>query len=128
MDTIMSGAAGRRGDAIRSDLWVSVEQRSERGVEIELNSRVAPYYGEAIRAQVGAILSAAGAEHARVEIDDKGALPFVIGARVEAALRRAGVEPGTAGLPEEMLEPPPPSARCRSGGRPLHPAGPRPVP
>jgi citrate lyase subunit beta/citryl-CoA lyase len=98
------GAAGRRGDAIRSDLWVDVDLRAKGGVEIELSSRVEAYYGEAIREQVGAILSAAGVEHARVEIDDKGALPFVIAARVEAALRRSGIEPDTAGLPARDFE------------------------
>jgi citrate lyase subunit beta/citryl-CoA lyase len=108
-----TGAAGRRGDDVRSDLWISVELRGDGGVEIDLDSRVGPYFGEAIREQVAAVLSSAGAEHARVEIDDKGALPFVIGARVEAALRRAGVEPGAAGLPVEPLDPPPPSARDR---------------
>ena len=107
------GAAGRRGDTVRSDLWVSVELRAKGGIEIDLASRVEPYYGEAIREQVGVILSAAGAEHARVEIEDQGALPFVIAARVETALRRAGVEPGTAGLPEDATDLPPASAKDR---------------
>lgn len=107
------GAAGRRGDDVRSDLWVSVDLRTEGGIEIDLASRVEPYYGEAIRAQVGGILEAAGAEHARVEIEDKGALPFVVAARVETALRRAGVEPGTAGLPERATDLPPASAKDR---------------
>jgi len=107
------GAAGRRGDAVRSDLWVSVEMRAKGGIEIDLTSRVEPYYGEAIRAQVGGILEAAGAEHARVEIEDTGALPFVVAARVETALRRAGVEPGTAGLPERAIDLPPASAKDR---------------
>jgi citrate lyase subunit beta/citryl-CoA lyase len=107
------GAAGRRGDTVRSDLWVSVELRAKGGIEIDLTARVEPYYGGAIRGQVDAILSAAGAEHARVEIEDKGALPFVIAARVETALRRAGVEPGTAGLPEDPIDLPPASAKDR---------------
>jgi citrate lyase subunit beta/citryl-CoA lyase len=107
------GAAGRRGDTVRSDLWVSVELRAKGGIEIDLTSRVEPYYGEAIRAQVGAILSAAGAEQVRVEIEDKGALPFVFAARVETALRRAGVEPGTAGIPEDPIDLPSASAKDR---------------
>jgi citrate lyase subunit beta/citryl-CoA lyase len=107
------GSAGRQGEAVRSDLWVAVELRDRGGVEIDLTSRVEPYYGEAIRKQVGAILAAAGTEHARVEIADHGALPFVIAARVECALRRAGVETGTAGLPEAAVALPPAPAKDR---------------
>jgi citrate lyase gamma subunit len=46
------GAAGRRGEGIRSDLWVSVETRRSGGLKLQLTSRVELYYGEAIREQV----------------------------------------------------------------------------
>jgi citrate lyase subunit beta/citryl-CoA lyase len=98
---------------VRSDLWCEVEIRSTGGLAIELSSRVEPYYGDSIRSQVAAILSAAGVEHARVGIEDQGALPFVITARVEAALCRAGIEPGTTAGPGSALEAPPPTARDR---------------
>jgi len=107
------GAAGRRGDAVRSDLWVEVDLRAKGGVEIDLSSRVEAYYGEAIREQVGAMLETAGVAHARVGIEDSGALPFVIAARVETALRRSGIEPGTAGLSARDTELPPESSRDR---------------
>jgi citrate lyase subunit beta/citryl-CoA lyase len=107
------GAAGRRGEKIRSDVWIAVEVRAKGGVAIELESRVETYYGASIRKQVGEILAAAGVEHARVEIEDKGALPFVIAARAEAALRRSGIEPGTAGLPPREIDLPPASAENR---------------
>jgi citrate lyase gamma subunit len=61
---------------VRSDLWCEVEIRASGGLTIELTSRVEPYYGDSIRSQVGAIISAAGVEHARVGIEDQGALPF----------------------------------------------------
>src|SRR5580704_16609691 len=87
----MIGEAGHWGKDIRSDLHVAVEPRQAGGVEIELESRVAPYYGDAIRAQAGEVLAALGVAHARVAIHDEGALPFVIAARIEAAVRRAGL-------------------------------------
>jgi citrate lyase subunit beta/citryl-CoA lyase len=83
------GTAGRRGEDVRSDLEVRVEPRSEGGIELSVASRVEPYYGEAIRVQVREILAALGVTDAAVAVDDSGALPFVIQARVEAAVRRA---------------------------------------
>ena len=46
------------------------------------------------------VLKQLGIEHARVAIDDDGALPFVISARIEAAARRAGLAAGQHALPE----------------------------
>lgn len=82
--------AGRRGSP--SDLLVTVEPRDSGGVTVDLRSRVAPYYGEAIREQVLAVMRELGAGPARVTVEDEGALPFTVTARVEAAVRRAGFE------------------------------------
>jgi citrate lyase subunit beta/citryl-CoA lyase len=104
--------AGRAGSDVRSDLHVVFEERVSGGIEIDLRSRVQLYYGEAIREQVRRVLAALGIEHARVAITDEGALPFVIAARVEAAVRRAGLGAGKTALPE-AVELPPASARDR---------------
>jgi len=107
-----TGEAGRRGETIRSDVWVAVALRETGGIELELESRVAPYFGEAIRRQVQEVLKSLGVRHARVEVEDTGALPFVIGARVEAAARRAGVDGGDA-RPERTAAMPPASPKVR---------------
>jgi len=96
------GEAGRAGGDVRSDLHVSVEERASGGVEIELRSRVALYYGDNIRQQVRDVLHALGVEHTFVGIVDEGALPFVIAARVEAAVRRAGLGNQKSALPEAL--------------------------
>src|SRR5271169_2097619 len=101
------GEAGRAGDDVRSDLHVSFEPRSSGGIEIDLRSRVELYYGEVIRQQVRDGLRALGVEHAFVEIVDEGALPFVITARIEAAVRRAGLGQGKSALPETVALPAP---------------------
>ncbi|MDH3216804.1 MAG: aldolase/citrate lyase family protein [Candidatus Krumholzibacteria bacterium] len=75
---------------MRSDLFVGVEIGTTGGLKIDLSSRVSTFYGDSIEKTVVNILGAFAVKHARVEIDDKGALPFVIAARLEAALRRAG--------------------------------------
>jgi len=106
--------AGHWGPEIRSDLHIAFEGRDCGGIEILLESRVAPYYGGAILEQTREVLAALGVEHARVTIHDEGALPFTIGARIEAAARRAGQALGKRWLPEQHpLPPPSPKERLR---------------
>jgi citrate lyase subunit beta / citryl-CoA lyase len=117
-----TGLAGRRGVDVRSDLHVTVEPRAEPGIELELRSRVAALYGERIRATVEDTLRALGVGAARVDVDDAGAVPWVIAARVEAAARAAGLvamslaDP-VPGMMDEVLGGArvrtPPSARAR---------------
>lgn len=104
-DRLSRAEAGRSGADIRSDLRVRIEAREHGGLDIELQSRVAPYYGESIRWQAEAVLDELGVRHARVTIQDEGALPFVISARIEAAARRAGFGNGTRVLPEQVALP-----------------------
>ena len=107
-----AGEAGHWGAEIRSDLHVRIEPRKRGGIDIELESRVKPYYGESIRRQSEEVLEALGVCHAAVQIHDEGALPFVIAARIEAAVRRAGLGAGTRVLPDR-IELPAPAARDR---------------
>lgn len=96
--TAKSGEAGRQGKDVRSDLFVRFEPR-EGALEIELRSRVALYYGDNIREQAKQVLAALGVSSGRLTIVDEGALPFVIGARIEAAVRRSGSGNGKRWLP-----------------------------
>lgn len=84
------GETGRLGVDVRSDLHVVFETREAGGIELEVQSKVETFYGEAIRGQARQILSALGVEHGFLAVTDYGALPFVIAARIEAAVRRAG--------------------------------------
>ncbi|GBD83703.1 citrate lyase subunit beta [bacterium BMS3Abin02] len=86
-----SGEAGFTGPGVRSDLRVKVEERERGGIVVDLVSRVEAYYGNAIRRQVRDQLEHLGLESAHVTINDMGALPFTIAARVETAARRAGL-------------------------------------
>ena len=81
--------AGRRGPDVRSDLWVELEPRTSRGIELDIKSKVDFMYGEANRKLVLDTLKTLGVENARVTIEDTGALPFVIMARLETAVRRS---------------------------------------
>jgi citrate lyase subunit beta/citryl-CoA lyase len=85
------GEAGRKGDDVRSDLHVTVEVSNSGGLEIEIASKVAAFYGSSIRQLAERVAQSFGLAHGRVAIDDRGALPFVIAARIETALTRAGL-------------------------------------
>jgi citrate lyase subunit beta / citryl-CoA lyase len=107
-----SGEAGHRGKDVRSDVHVAIEPRSGGGLEITMESRVAPYYGNSILAQARQVLDSLGVKHARVSIHDEGALPFVISARLETAVKRAGLGGDQKALPDRIALPEP-SARDR---------------
>ncbi len=94
--------AGRSGPDVRSDCRVVFMPRNSGGMDIELRSKVAAYYGESILTQARQVLADLAVEHARVVIEDAGALPYVIAARIEAAARRAGVGEGRRSLPEAV--------------------------
>jgi citrate lyase subunit beta / citryl-CoA lyase len=102
-----AGEAGHSGPEIRSDVHVRIEPREHGGVQIELESRVKPCYGDAICRQTEEVLEAVGVRHALVTIHDEGALPFVIAARIEAAARRTGLGADTRVLPERVSLPEP---------------------
>ncbi len=100
--TTIRGEAGRMGKDVRSELHVTFEPRNSGGIEIELQSRVALYYGENIRRQTRTVLAQLGIEHGWVRILDEGALPFVIAARLEAAVKRSGFAGARSALPVAM--------------------------
>ena len=102
--TAKVGEAGRQGKDVRSDLYVRFEP-GERAIEIELQSRVGLYYGDHIREQAMGVLAALGVSGGKLTIVDEGALPYVIGARIEAAVRRAGFGNGKRWLPEAAPRP-----------------------
>jgi citrate lyase subunit beta/citryl-CoA lyase len=95
------------------------EPRDMGGIEIELTSRVEPYYGDHIRAQARQVLVDLEVRHARLNIEDMGALTFVIAARIEAAVRRAV---GNANL---RPRPEPRGDGWRARGARRHPPSPK---
>jgi citrate lyase subunit beta/citryl-CoA lyase len=84
------GEAGERGPEVRSDCWIGYLPRDAGGISIELSSTVELYYGASIRSQLAEGCRALGVEHAELVVEDGGAYPFVLMARLEAALRRGG--------------------------------------
>ena len=108
----ISAEAGHWGKDVRSDLHVAIEPRHDGGLEIGLESRVGLYYGDSILGQTRLVLETLGVKHARISVHDEGALPFVISARIETAVKRAGLGDGQRVWPEPFPLPAP-SARDR---------------
>jgi citrate lyase subunit beta / citryl-CoA lyase len=100
------GEAGRRGPDVRSDVHAAVELAAPgAGLQVEVRSRVEALYGDRIRESVTETLTALGVRDARVAVEDAGALPWVIQARVEAAARAAGapISRGGPGIPSFIV-------------------------
>jgi citrate lyase subunit beta/citryl-CoA lyase len=113
-NTTHRGEAGREGADVRSDLHVAFEPHEAGGIEIEVRSRVEALYGAAIEAQARQVLSALKIPHGRIVLHDQGALPYVIAARIECAVRRAGLGQGRRALPDAVpLASPSPRDRLR---------------
>jgi citrate lyase subunit beta / citryl-CoA lyase len=80
--------AGNRGDGVRSDCFVSLGRNKSKENIITLNSKVKTLYGEDIIRLCRDMLAFYSLTHAVLEIEDRGALPFVLAARLEAVIRR----------------------------------------
>ena len=80
--------AGNKGDGIRSDCFVTLELKNEGGITVNLKSKVEALFGDDIRNQAIDILKFFGISDAVITIEDTGALPFVIAARIEAAVKK----------------------------------------
>jgi citrate lyase subunit beta / citryl-CoA lyase len=81
-----TGVAGNQGKGVRSDCQITLELTQSGGIQLDLNSKVQILFGEDIRQQVENMMDHFGVQHAKIKIDDSGALPLVIAARLEAAL------------------------------------------
>jgi citrate lyase subunit beta/citryl-CoA lyase len=87
-----AGEAGQRGPDVRSDCWIGLKTQASGGVTVDLKSKVAGMYGSRINDLILEGCHALGVVNATVTVEDQGALPFTLAARLETAARRAGVE------------------------------------
>lgn len=95
--------AGNTGEGIRSDCRIQLELRTSGGIDIELNSKVKSMYGKSIEKLCWEGLACFSIHHARLVVDDSGALPFVIMARLEAAIKQC-LDTDTEFLPKIIPE------------------------
>jgi citrate lyase subunit beta / citryl-CoA lyase len=80
--------AGNSGPKVRSDCEIILELKSDEGIIIDLTSKVKVLYGESIKDLIAEVLAFFNVKHALVKLNDSGALPFVIAARLESAVKQ----------------------------------------
>ncbi len=78
--------AGNSGPDVRSDCQVEIEIKNSGGLDIFIQSKIMSLYGDSILKLCSEILDYFGVKNASIKLNDSGALPYVICARVEAAL------------------------------------------
>jgi len=64
-----------------------MELTNKGGLEISLESKVGALFGDSIKTLANDMLSHFDIEHAKLKIEDRGALDFVLAARIEAAVK-----------------------------------------
>jgi citrate lyase subunit beta / citryl-CoA lyase len=95
--------AGNSGPKVRSDCEIILELKSDKGIIIDLTSKVKVLYGESIKDLLNQVLVFFNIKHAFVKINDSGALPFVIAARMESAIKQL-INTDLEYLPEFLKE------------------------
>ncbi|GAK59778.1 HpcH/HpaI aldolase [Candidatus Vecturithrix granuli] len=80
--------AGDKGPTVRSDCLVTLEMRDSGGLEIELISKLETLYGDALRALCQDVLNFFEVKHAKLQVDDSGAIDCVLAARIEAVVKQ----------------------------------------
>nr|NQU92341.1 citrate lyase ACP [Bacteroidota bacterium] len=80
--------AGNKGDRVRSDCFITLELTDNSGLDIQLKSKVKAMFGKDILKLAEDILNYFEIKNAILKIEDSGALPFVMAARMEAAIKQ----------------------------------------
>lgn len=81
----MIGVCGNEKD---SDAVVTVDLK-EKGINIEINSKLKKMFGHLMEKAVKDVLSEMNVKNAKVTVQDFGALDFIIKGRIRTAVRRA---------------------------------------
>lgn len=82
------GTAGNYEKTVRSDCKATFELTDSGGLQIELFSKLEAYYGDHIRSLIKDELEFFGIKNAKLTLEDRGALDYMITARVEAAIKK----------------------------------------
>ncbi len=80
--------SGKRGDSVRSDCYFEIELKNSGGIKIDLKSKVNVMYGESIKQMILDMSKFFGLKDAKILLEDNGALPFILAARFELAVKR----------------------------------------
>jgi citrate lyase subunit beta/citryl-CoA lyase len=85
---IKKSTAGKRGDSIRSDCYFEIELKNSGEIKLDIKSKVESMYGESIKEMILDMCKFFRLKNAKIICEDYGALPFVLAARFELAIKR----------------------------------------
>ena len=85
---VQTFTAGLPGDELRSDLR-AIYTPGKSPLAIDIHSKVKAMFGESLRRQAEAVCKDLHIEKGSLVLEDFGALPFVVAARIEAVLKEA---------------------------------------
>ena len=85
---LTKSTAGKRGESVRSDCYFEIELKDSGGIKINLKSKVESMYGKSIKEMILDMSKFFGLKDAKILCEDYGALPFVLAARFELAVKR----------------------------------------
>ncbi len=87
-DQLKTASAGNKGPGIRSDCFVEISLTKKGGLDINLKSKVRVMFGNSILKLTEDFTAFYGIKNAKIDIEDSGALEFVLAARMEAAYKK----------------------------------------
>jgi citrate lyase subunit beta / citryl-CoA lyase len=102
----MNSKIATSGNALpgtRSDCEITLELKTKGGISIDLISKVKVLYGESIKNLCSEVFQFFKIRNADLRIIDSGALPLVISARLETAIKKI-VDSDMEFLPEMIME------------------------
>ncbi len=85
---LVEASAGKRGKDVRSDCFVELLLNNPGTVLINLKSKVKTLYGESIISLIKDMSTYFELDNITINVEDFGALPFVLAARFECAVKR----------------------------------------
>ncbi len=90
--------AGKQGDKVRSDCYIEITSKRLGGIKLEIKSKVDVMYGESIKSTILEMCEFFGIKNAEIIVEDYGALPSILMARFELAVKRLNL-----GLDKDFL-------------------------
>ena len=88
MKQIKKSSAGKRGESVRSDCYFEIELKNSGRIKINIKSKVESMYGDSIKNLILDMCNFFGLKNAKILCEDNGALPFVLAARFELAVKK----------------------------------------
>lgn len=81
-------SSGSLDKKVRSDCWIGITPGNSGGNRVSIKSKVNTLYGKRILDLINEGLDFYNIKNSVIEVDDKGALPFVIMARFESVVKK----------------------------------------